>query len=239
MRQSLAALALTGLAVLAGPTPAPAQVTQTGTYGAWTAIEGRSDRGRRMCAIYARGRDRSFYIKYFENEANFVVQIYKSTWQVAQRTPVQVRLQLGTGYVSNPLNAAAYPRQGGSDPVVEIALRFEGSRDFWTALRGAAQGRIDFLTGNEGSWTINLDGSNAAVGAMQGCIRRMGGGGATQPFDAAPPQTQPFDAAPPRTQPFEAGPSQTQVFETGPRKGGAPAPVPPPPAATGGSSKFP
>lgn len=199
------------LAMLA--VPAQSQTVETGSYGAWTSFEGRSSRGRQMCGIYARGGDRSLYFKYFAGEADFSMQIYKASWEVLQPTPVRVQLRLGAGYVSNPLNATAYPRQNGAQPMVEANLRFEGSEEFWSALRAATQGRLEFLTGNEGTWTISLNGSNAAVTAMADCIRRIGSNGPTAPFDTNT-RTQPFgQPAPGPTAPFGSNPGGSSKFQ--------------------------
>lgn len=208
------------LAALAAIPLAGAQVVTTGTFGAWTAIEGRAEGGARMCGIYARGRDRSFYIKYFDGEPNFTIQVFKTSWNVPQPTPVRVRLELGPAYLSHPLNGTAYPPRNGAAPLIELSMQFENSSEFWSALRLAAQGRLHFLTGNEGSWSISLNGSNAAVSRLASCIRGM-----DRPTRgaSAPPSTQPFGATP-RGQGFDKAPEDASAITApAPNASGTPA----------------
>ena len=195
---------------------ANADTVRTGTYGLWHSFEGTSNDGTEVCGINASGSDRGLFIKYFVGQPGFVMQIFKSSWVINTQISVRVQISLGTSYLSNPLNATAYPGSAGGYPFVEIGFRSEGSSDFWQALRSASSGRLDFLTGTEGAWTINLTGSNAAVSALMACIQRRGG-----PALSAPPRTQPFNSAP--TQPFSSGSPTTPTIPAGPStRSGAP-----------------
>ena len=114
--------------------------------------------------------------------------------------PVRVRIEFGSVYRSRDLIGTAVPAQGQAPPLVGILVAIENSEEFWTGFRQATEGRLNFVTGNEGAWRIDLTGSNAASGAMSTCVRRMGR--ATLPFDQTP--SRPFNSSP--SVPFDSVP---------------------------------
>jgi len=185
--------------------PAQAQTHELGRFGLWRAYGGQTDSGTRLCGISTAGRDRSVHIKYFEGNPGFDLQVFDQSWNIPNEVPVQLAIHLGTGYRSAALNGRGYPRRDRLPARVELGFSVEGSRDFWSAFRVANEGRLVFLTGNEGSWRLNLTGSDAAASTMQACINRLGN--ARRPFDgSAPPPPaarQPFDDG--TRQPFDSG----------------------------------
>ncbi|WP_270936071.1 hypothetical protein [Falsiroseomonas oryzae] len=186
------------LVALASCATAQAQTYEIGRFGLWRAYEGRSNNGTPVCGISSEGRERSLHIKYFEGAAGFDVHVFDEGWNIPEEVPVRVAFEFGGTYRSAPLNARGYPRRGNLPANVQIAFSARGSENFWSAFRLASEGRLVFHTGNEGSWRINLTGSNAATSAMLACINRMAGG--RRPFDGAAVRT-PFDTnavAPPR-----------------------------------------
>lgn len=132
------------------------------------------------------------HIKHFEGESQIVIQTFSSNWNIPHRVDVSLAIELGSNYNTGVLRAMGRPRDGRVNANVETSFDMEGSNAFWAAFRQAASGRLIFLTGNEGAWSINLTGSNAATTAMQNCIIR--GSDNRRPFDAGT-QRRPFDTS--------------------------------------------
>jgi hypothetical protein len=170
-----------------------------GTFGVWNAYEARSVQGRRICGISTSGTTADMHIKHFEGEDVIAIQIFNRAWNIPHRVDVSLAIELGSNYRTGALRAVGVPRDNNLPANVETSFLLEGSSAFWTAFRQAASGRLIFLTGNEGAWSINLTGSNAATTAMQNCITR--GVVNRRPFDAGTP-TRPFDTGTP-SRPFD------------------------------------
>lgn len=174
---------LFGLACFA--TSASAQVNFTHRFGVWTNFEGRAAQGSYVCGMIAGGGEKSVTIKHFRDESFFTLQVFNSVWNVPREVEVRVAIRLGTQFNSGSLRGTAHPPpRRGEDAHVEITIPYEGSSSFWQAFRWANTGYLDFLTGNEGSWLINLTGSNAATQQYLRCVERMGF--SRQPFSTAP-----------------------------------------------------
>jgi hypothetical protein len=164
-----------------------AQIIITGRFAVWETFSGTASDGRPVCGLNSTGGARSVYIKHFGNDNFFTVQVFNSDWRFGEVAPVRVALQFGSNYLSDELSGWAHPGRGAvSSPFVEVWIRYSGSSDFWNSFRWASQGRLIFLTGNEGSWNINLSGSNAATSVFARCVGRLLN--STQPFDAPPGQ---------------------------------------------------
>lgn len=179
--------------------PAWSQNVNLGTFGVWTAYEARSTQGRRICGISTSGTTADMHIKHFEGEDLIAIQIFNRAWNIPHRVDVSLAIELGSNYRTGTLRAVGMPGNNNLPANVETSFLLEGSNAFWSAFRQAASGRLIFLTGNEGAWSINLTGSNAATTAMQNCISR--GAVNRRPFDASPP-TRPFDSGTP-SRPFD------------------------------------
>jgi hypothetical protein len=166
-------------------TSASAQVNTTHRFGVWSNFEGRADDGKYVCGMSTRGEEKHVSIKHFRDDSEFTLQIFDRAWNVPRRTEVRVAIRLGGQFTSGSLRGAAFPppSKGGSS-FVEVNIPYEDSSSFWQAFRWANTGYIDFLTGNEGSWVLNLIGSNAATQQYMRCVERMGF--SRQPFSTAP-----------------------------------------------------
>ena len=171
-------------AVFFEPSKAMAQTQTTGRFGAWETFEGIGSEGNYLCGMVTRGQGVSLHIKHFQNSEGFTIQIFNNDWIVPRPTDVAVALRLGNQFNSGRLRGEALPARPPVPAVVEIGVRYEGSSAFWDAFRWASTGYLDFLTGNEGSWSINLTGSNAATQQHLRCIQRRGF--ARQPFSSTP-----------------------------------------------------
>jgi hypothetical protein len=161
-----------------------AQIANTGRFGVWETYSGIAFDGKPVCGLSSIGGRRQMHIKHFGSNDYFTVQIFNTDWRFVERAPVRVAFLLGANYLSVDINGWAVPRRGESPPFVELAISYNTSADFWNSFRWASQGSLVFRTGNEGSWNIDLTGSNAAVSSFARCVSRLEI--STQPFD--PPQ---------------------------------------------------
>jgi hypothetical protein len=182
-------------------TSASAQVNFTHRFGVWNNFEGRASDGKYVCGMSTRGEEKTFTIKHFQDNSYFTLQVFNDGWNVPRETEVRVAIRLGGQFNSGSLRGGAYPpqRRGGS-PFVEVSIPYESSSSFWQAFRWANVGYLDFLTGNEGSWWINLTGSNSATQQYLRCVERMG-------FSRQPFSTPPTDRSNAETFPSTAPPS--------------------------------
>ncbi len=186
-------------------TSASAQVNTTHRFGVWTNFEGRAAHGSYVCGMQlSGGQSKGFTIKHFQDSSFFTLQFFNPVWNVPREAEVRVAIRLGSQFNSGILMGTAVPpqRQGGL-PFVEVNIPYEGSSSFWQAFRWADTGYLDFLTGNEGSWFINLTGSNAATQQYLRCVERMGF--SRQPFSSPPTPRSPSETFPSATTPSGGG----------------------------------
>jgi hypothetical protein len=200
---------------------AQAQVTTLYQAGAWRAVGGVADDGKAMCGVDVRGADRMFMVKWFVGDDHLVVHLYKRGWVIPPGARPEVSIQFDG---QTPWIATAT----GTSHLDVLELTVHGGDTmyrFVAELRFANRMVVRFPTGNEGNWEGVMTGSNAAILAMIGCIRRTGYAPPTQPYMSQLPTapTQPYGRpAPAPTQPFAAPPAQPIP---------KPAPVRTPPAA--------
>jgi hypothetical protein len=166
--------------------PALAQTRETGRWGDWITYEGKSEDGRRLCGLRSRGQVRSIHFKHFEGDSFFVIQLFNDNWTFTQRAFVRISIRLGRESWewfgdAEPSRASRLPGGALIPAVVAFPIPNGQWDSFWNAFRWQNEGSIDFLTGNEGSWSLSLMGSNAAVLRHWDCISRMGA--ETRPFD--------------------------------------------------------
>jgi len=156
-------------------TSASAQVNITHRFGVWNNFEGRASDGKYVCGMSTQGEEKTFTIIHFQDKSYFSLQVFNDGWNVPRETEVRVAIRLGGQFNSGSLRGGAYPpRRRGERPFVEVSIPYESSSSFWQAFRWANVGYLDFLTGNEGSWWINLTGSNSATQQYLRCVERMG-----------------------------------------------------------------
>jgi hypothetical protein len=185
-------------------TSASAQVNFTHRFGVWANFEGRADDGKYVCGMVTRGEEKTVTIKHFRDNPDFTLQVFNPVWNVPGRTEVRVAIRLGGQFNSGSLRGAAFPPQHhGGQPHVEVNIPYEGSFSFWQAFRWANTGYLDFLTGNEGSWVMSLNGSNAATQQYMRCVERMGF--SRQPFSTAPNDRSNFETFPSTAPPSGGG----------------------------------
>ncbi len=185
-------------------TSASAQVNVTNRFGVWENFEGRAVDGNYVCGLGSNGEGKTFTIKHFQNNSYFTLQAFNPGWNVPREADVILAIRLGGQFNSGSLKGIAFPpqRQGGT-PFVEVSIPYESSSSFWQAFRWANTGYLDFLTGNEGSWWINLTGSNAATQQYLRCVERRGF--SRQPFSTPPTQRTPSETFPSATPPRDGG----------------------------------
>lgn len=177
-------LALAG-AFIAASLPAAAAVVETHRYGHWTAIEGTTGNGSRVCGVSTGGRTASpkyVGVKFFPDRGQLDVHIGKSSWSIPSGTSVPVQIEFNGSSGSWSTAQAT-----GNGEMVTLSINPQRAANFLVEFSLASHGVIRF-GGDEAPWTMNLAGSNAAVRAMLGCIQRARG---------VPPSTQPLASVPP------------------------------------------
>jgi hypothetical protein len=204
LRPAIAAV-VAAFCAIGASVPAAAEVRAIGRYGFWSVHEGTAERGDRLCGVSTVGaapERRFFAVRFFPDGGYLEVQVSKKSWSIPPGTKVPLEIEFN-GY------PGAWRAPGGSHGEGDMIFQSFGrdaAVNFLREFRGASSGVIRF-GGNEGTWTMNLTGSSAAVGALLDCIRRAHGG-ATQPYAAQPREpTRPYtpSAEPPVTVPSSIG----------------------------------
>jgi hypothetical protein len=175
--------------------PAMAEIRYSYRSGAWTAFEGVATDGKQMCGVGTAGSDKSIYIKYFAGEEHITVQVFKDSWAIPKGIDINIQVQFGQ---RTPWSASGH----GKDNMIEFIVKGNSISLFVSEFRSASIGTIRFLSGNEGGWTINLTGSNAATNVMTRCMNNLvtAQRAPTQPFSSAPATpSQPFVPSSPST----------------------------------------
>lgn len=186
--------ALAGMLVAAS-LPAAAAVVETHRYGRWTAIEGTTRNGSRVCGVSTGAHSASpMYVgvKLFPDMGQLDVHISKSSWSIPGGTSVPVRIEFQGSSRSWSTGQAT-----GDGEMVTLSIDPRRAASFLVEFSAASHGIIWF-GGDEAPWTVSLAGSDAAVRAMLGCVQRARGGSTfTQPFaGASPPSTSPAPTMP-------------------------------------------
>lgn len=173
---------------------AHAETVITSRSGAWSAFEGASDDGHRVCGVVTSGRHMEIGLKHFEGTDALTVHITKRGWTIPLGMPIGMILRFSgeTPWVI---------RGRGHRNLIEFSLRGEAVGVFIREFRSSSRGFIRFVDGNEGDWAINLTGSLAATNAMAECMGRISerGRGTSQPYgqERAPRSQPPSPSGPP------------------------------------------
>jgi hypothetical protein len=183
------------LCFLAQVAAAFAQTHTTGRFGAWETFEGRSTQGNYICGMMTSEQGKSLLIKSYQNSEYFTIQVFSDDWIVPRATEVAVAFRFGNMFNSERLRGEAHPASPPVSAAVEVHILYENSSAFWNAFSWANTGYLYFLTGNEGSWKINLTGSNAATQQHLRCLESRGF--ARQLFSSQPRERPSSEIFPP------------------------------------------
>ena len=172
------------------PLGAWSQTRTIGTFGSWRTFGGAAEDGTQVCGVITSGGEgRTFTIKYFEGTGYLAVQIFKDHWKIPDGQTIRIRIAMGS---YTPWDITAQ----GAGNAIQFNVPAEKIKEFISEFRLAPNGSIRFLDGNEGSWSMNLSGSNAAVGLMVECMRQLDAR-KSQPFNrSSQPPSQPFNGSP-------------------------------------------
>jgi hypothetical protein len=176
-------------ALFLAASPAFSQIRETGTSGVWTSYEVRTSNGLVGCGIDSNWSQYSVGIV-TGTDGFFDIFLYNLNWTFTQTSAVRIAIRLGRqrwefSGEARPGRESGRPDGRRSPASVLLEVPPAGTAAFWAAFRSSSDGAIDFLTGNEGSWRLNLSGSNAASLRFFDCILRLGDN--IRPFDVLPP----------------------------------------------------
>jgi hypothetical protein len=190
--------------------PATAEIRDYYRSGLWTAFDGTANDGKQVCGVVASGPDRSMAIKYFSGTGYITIHIVKGSWSIPDNTKVDIELQFGR---ETPWKATGK----GYGKLIEIIVSADNVGLFFREFRRASSGFVNFTSGNEEGWSINLTGSSAATTVMTRCMSNLIAAqrAPTQPFSSVPTTpSQPFVPSSPST----SRPRQAPASPTGPGK---------------------
>ena len=182
--------------------PTHAKTTHTtGTFGNWTTTEGTNSNGNPMCTAALANAERMFFLKHEVLLSKDVVipmiQILKQGWQVAEKQPGQVVIQVDNGikytYQGWGLgNVPGYPTLSGFSVPLETTdsgQLTDFNMSLIAAMRTGRDLKISFPSGSEPTWSMPLNGVKAAFNEMMNCLGRIA---ALQSQQLQQPRTQPF-----------------------------------------------
>lgn len=154
-----------GMLVACKSNSAFSQLLETGKSGVWTTFEIRRPNSPNACGLETEDGLRNVQFGYFENHESFTIGLFNSSWSFINDTQVTVSIRLGR-------ERWEFSGLARSSALV-LTFDYAGSESFWRAFRFANEGSIDFLTGGQRSWRINLTGSDAAALRFLNCISRF------------------------------------------------------------------
>ena len=173
----------------------------TGTFGNWTTTEGTNSNVNPMCTAALANAERMFYIKHEVLLSKDVVipmiQILKQGWQVPEKQPVQVIIQVDNGikytYQGWGLGTVpAYPTLSGFSVPLETTASgqlTDLNKSLIASMRTGRDLKISFRSGSEPTWSMPLNGVKAAFNEMMNCLNQIV---ALQSQQLQQPHTQPF-----------------------------------------------
>ena len=173
----------------------------TGTFGNWTTTEGTNSNTNPMCTVGLADAERMFYIKHEVLLSKDVVipmiQILKPGWQVSEKQPGQVVIQVDNGikytYQGWGLgNVPAYPTLSGFSVPLETTdsgQLTDLNKSLIAAMRTGRYLKIFFPSGSESTWSMRLNGFKDAFNEMMNCLGRIE---ALRSQQLQQPRTQPF-----------------------------------------------
>jgi hypothetical protein len=217
MRSSCVLVAAVVLGPALARTPARAQTTTLHASGAWETYLARTESGQPMCAITTRYRDgRSIYLKWFANDTHLTVQVFRAGWSIPPGATARLILRFDRGTPWSVQTASLRTRAA----MVEFTINPDAVRAFTRDFTVSRSMVLEFASGSEAPWLVDLTGNSPALDKLVQCIETVAGpGNPRQPYaylhGIAPPEsatTQPFD---PRPVP---PPSRPATDEDGPVK---------------------
>lgn len=153
--------------------------------GPWQAYHTRTDNGASLCGILQFNNGLGLLIKMNDARETFI-HLTKDSWAVPQD------VRMGVAFVVDGQQVASLRFAGTPDPtMIEGNLTPEQAAALLDRFALGQDMRIHFLTGNEGFWSVPLQGTYKITQAFFRCLTTMLE--ARQPFDPAPEQqSQPF-----------------------------------------------
>ena len=179
------ALSMTTAALAAKPNPFYTVVK--GKY--WeTLLMAKSDEGHPLCMMTAGNAYSRFYIKW--SAVNGMrVQVFKTNWRLPDDVKVPLQLEFkGVGkddltVAITAQDAWPYSQQGvpGASVFMEVGPDDEGKLLF--AFSDSNRMQVNFLDGDEPSWTYVMEGSRKAVDGFRDCVDVVKKTVSTQPIN--------------------------------------------------------
>ncbi len=168
--------------------PARAQSVTLHQSELWKTFSAQTPQGQPLCALgTAFDNGRQLYVKWFEGADNLVVQLFKTGWAIGPDTSAPLVFRLDR---SLPWRVRTV-RLGRVTDFLEFPIGHDEVRAFTRDFTASNSLAVEFPGGNEATWTVDLQGSSAAMEALVRCIERVAGpGDPRQPYaylHAAPP----------------------------------------------------
>ena len=199
-----------GMLVLLGAAPARAEVVTYGKAGLWDAFAGTSSDQKPMCGISTSFPDRMVLLKWFAGRDHLTFHLTKVGWNIPGSAEAPMSLKFDT---TDTVWTVTGKSITDAPHMLELYVPNSKMRDFARAFTSGNLMVVNFLSGSEPPWYVQLTGNAAMWGKLAECVLKFGPSDATNPFAYARPQTQPFAPQPyATTQPF-AAPSVTQPFQ--------------------------
>lgn len=163
----------------------------------------RNDQGDPMCGMKTTGDNNRFYIKW-SPDAGMTVQIWKSTWQIAEGTKVAFALAFFDNAKPDDVHTlttetgTASPIRGVAGTSVYMSVKSEDAPDVIGQFAAADKIVISFPNGDEPAWGVRMEGSRRAASEFVHCMELITGSKPTSPIKPTSPvaPTQPIPAKP-------------------------------------------
>lgn len=196
-----------------------ADIETLSTNGFWRTYTTVTNDGVRLCGTVTRlDNGGAFYLKWFKGQAFLTVQVFKRGWAIPPGIEAPLRIQFPD---TEPWTVRS-SKLDHTTAFLEFYIPPDKVQSFSHDFTASPDMRLEFGSGDERPWTMNLAGSTPSLTSLIRCIQDVAGpddpnqpfatARATQPFAPGPNgsgTSQPFTpvpTAPPSSQPFTAPP---------------------------------
>ena len=201
MRRSIMTIAALALLTTAAQAASKPHTFYKGKY--WeTYGMSRNDDGVPMCGMETKGDNNLFYIKWSPT-IGMTVQIWKSTWQIAEDTKVAFGLDFfndtrGERHSLTTETGWAKPMKGVGGSAVFMSVNSQDAPDVIAQFAAADKIVISFPKGDEPAWGVRMEGSSKAANEFLHCMEMVTSANKrpTSPVAPTQPVTTPVPAKP-------------------------------------------
>ena len=182
------------LLVICAAWPLRAETQRLDKAAYWNLFAGTTTGGTVVCGISTSFPDgRYFMLKWFFGHDHLTFQASKPGWKIPPGVQAPVSLKFDD--IEEPWSGIAVGHEHDAT-MLEWRLPNANIRKFIHDFTVSGYMDLNFVSGSEPPWPINLTGNSAMVNKMVACVLAVAPNNETNPFNYTRPTTQPYTSQP-------------------------------------------